>query len=106
MIRAMPTKTFDADDWSIEIMLHGGFKKEIPPDRMIATAMGDVRIIKPHEEIRGAVQSKGNRYGAMTLPYLIVVVDCKDELQGGRVGDAALEAMFGTIITDVDGQKR
>jgi hypothetical protein len=37
----------------------------------------------------------------MTLPYLIVVADCKEELQGGRIGNAALEAMFGTIVTDV-----
>jgi len=98
---ATPTKTFDSDDWSIEIMLHGGFKKDVPPERMIATAMGDMRIIKPHEEIREAIQFKGSRYGAMTLPYLVVVADCKDELLGGRIGDAALEAMFGTIVTDV-----
>jgi hypothetical protein len=98
---AMPTKTIDADGWSIEIMLHGGFDKDVPPEQMIATAMGDIRRIKPHEEIRDAVQFKGGRYGAMTLPYLIVVADCREELQGGRVGDAALEAMFGTIVTEV-----
>jgi hypothetical protein len=98
---AMLTKTFDAGDWSIEITLYGGFRKDVPPERMIATAMGDVRLIKPHEEIRQAVQFKGSRYGAMILPYLIVVADCKEELQGGRIGDAALEAMFGTIVTDV-----
>jgi hypothetical protein len=98
---AVPTKLFDSDDWSIEITLYGGFDKNIPAERVIATAMGDLRIIKPHEEIREAVQFKGSRYGAMTLPYLIVVADCKEELQGGRVGHAALEAMFGTIVTDV-----
>jgi hypothetical protein len=98
---ATPTKTFDADDWSIEIMLHGGFNKDVPPERMIATAMGDLRLIKPHEEIRDAVRFKGSLYGAMTLPYLVVVADCKEELQGGRIGDAALEAMFGTIVTNV-----
>jgi hypothetical protein len=98
---AMPTKTFDVDDWSIEITLYGGFDKDVPAERMIATAMGDGRIIKPHEEIRQATQFKGSRYGAMTLPYLIVVADCKGELRPGRIGDAALEAMFGTIVTDV-----
>jgi hypothetical protein len=98
---AMPTKTFDADDWSIEITLFGGYKKGVPSERMIATAMGDVRLIKPHQEIRQAVQFKGSRYGAMTLPYLIAVADCKGELRGGRIGDAALEAMCGTIVTDV-----
>jgi len=98
---AMPTQTFHADGWSIEIMLHGGFNKDAPPERTIATAMGDLRVIKPHEEIRDAVQFKGSRYGAMTLPYVIVVADCKEELQGGRIGDAALDAMFGTIVTAV-----
>jgi hypothetical protein len=52
----MPSKTFDMDDWSIEITLYGGFKKDVPPERTIATAMGDLRLIKPHEEIRQAVQ--------------------------------------------------
>jgi hypothetical protein len=98
---AMPTKTFDADDWSIEITLYGGFDMDIPAERMIATAMGDLRLIRPHEEIREAVQFKGNRYGVMTLPYLIVAADCKGELQGGHIGETALEAMFGTIVTDV-----
>ena len=42
---ATPAKTFDADGWSIEIMLHGGFRKDVPSERMIATAMGDVRLI-------------------------------------------------------------
>jgi hypothetical protein len=38
----------------------------------------------------------------MTLPYLIVVADCKDELAGGnRIADALLEAVFGTIVTKV-----
>ena len=91
---ATPSRTFDADDWTIEITLYGGFDKAIAAERMIATAMGDLRIIKPHEEIRQAVQFKGSRYGAMTLPYLIVVTDCKDELVGGRIGDAALDAMW------------
>jgi hypothetical protein len=98
---ATPMKTFYIDDWSVEITLYGGFDKDVPAERMIATAMGDLRIIKPHEEIRQAVQIKGNRYGTMTLPYLIAVADCKEELQGSRIGDAALEAMFGTIVTDV-----
>ena len=98
---ATPCNTFDADDWSIEITLYGGFAKESPAERMIATAMGDPRIIKPHEEIRQAVQVKGSRYGVIALPYLIVVADCKDELRGGRVGDAALQAMFGSIVVEV-----
>ncbi|MGO8954526.1 MAG: hypothetical protein ACLQF2_14535 [Rhodomicrobium sp.] len=97
---ATPRNIFDADDWSIEITLYGGFSKEKQAERMIATAMGDLRLLKPHEEIRQAVQLKGNRYGKMVLPYLIVVADCKDELQRGRSNArAALEAMFGTVVT-------
>jgi hypothetical protein len=61
---AMPTKTFDADGWSIEIMLHGGFNKDVPPERMIATAMGDVRSIKPYEESATPFSS---RVAAMAL---------------------------------------
>ena len=60
---AVSTKVFDMDDWSIEITLYGGFDKDGPVDRAIATAMGDLRIIKPHEEIRQAVEIKGRRYG-------------------------------------------
>jgi hypothetical protein len=37
---AMPSKTFDVDDWSIEVTLYGGFKKDAPPEQTIATAMG------------------------------------------------------------------
>ena len=32
---------------------------------------------------------------------MIVVADCKEELLGGRIGDAAFQAMFGTIVTDL-----
>ena len=95
---ATPAKTFEADDWSIEIMLYGGFNKEISAERMIATATGDARMIAPHQGIRQAAQLKGSRYGKMDLPYLIVIADCKDELRGGRIGDAALDAMFGSIV--------
>jgi hypothetical protein len=55
-------------------MLHGGFNKDVPPERMIATAMGDLRLIKPHEEIRDAVQFKGSRYGAMTAAVKTLTV--------------------------------
>ena len=41
----------------------------------------------------------------MKLPYPIAVADCKEELNGGRIGDAALEAMFGTIVTQASKDK-
>jgi hypothetical protein len=99
---AAPSKIFDADDWSIELTLYGGYRQDIVPDRVIATAMGDIRTLNPEIEIRQALELKGNRYGVMTVPYLIVVADCKDELAGGhRIAGALLEALFGTIITEV-----
>jgi hypothetical protein len=64
--------------------------------------MGDMRTLTPEIEIRQALELKGKRYGAMTIPYLIVVADCKDELAGGsRIAGALLEAVFGTVVTEV-----
>lgn len=95
-----PSKIFEYEGWSIELTLYGGFDKEKPAERAIASSMGNVRIIDPAQEIRQAVEGKGSRYGAMIQPYLIVVADCKDELGGGdNNGEAVVEAMFGTIIT-------
>jgi hypothetical protein len=97
---AMPEKTFDYEGWSIDLTLYGGFRKDVPAERAIASAMGNIREIDPALEIRQAVEGKGRRYGAMTDPYLIVVADCKQELAGGdRNGDALVEAMFGKIVT-------
>lgn len=97
---AMPSKIFDYEGWSIELTLYGGYKKDAPAERAIASSMGNIREIKPALEIRQAVEEKGGRYGAMTNPYLIVVADCKDELPGGKHnGEALVEAMFGDIIT-------
>jgi hypothetical protein len=97
-----PTKTFTYEGWSIELTLYGGFKKDVPAEHAIASAMGNVRMIDPALEIRQAVEGKGSRYGAMDHPYLIVVSDCKDELSGGRRnGEALADAMFGTIVTRV-----
>jgi hypothetical protein len=69
----MPTKIFDADDWSIELTLYGGYEQEIELDRVIATAMGDVRTLSPEIEIRQALELKGKRYGAMTTARFLPV---------------------------------
>ena len=46
--------------------------------------------------------TRGKRYGALDAPYVIVIADCKEELLGGdRNGTALLEAVFGTIETEV-----
>jgi hypothetical protein len=97
----MPSNTFESEGWSIDLMLYGNFKKDVPVEHAIASAMGNVRI-DPALEIRQAVEEKGSRYGAMTKPYLVAVADCKRELSGGdRIGEAVVEAMFGKMATQV-----
>ncbi|RWC37467.1 MAG: hypothetical protein EOS28_32575, partial [Mesorhizobium sp.] len=97
-----PTKVFEVDDWKIEIGLIGGFKTDVLVERSIGGAMGDVRIVSAETKIREALKKKGSRYGAFTAPYVIVVVDCSDELTGGeRNAESLLDAAFGTIVTEV-----
>lgn len=98
----VPTRVFEADDWKIEIGLMGGFKKDVQVERAIGGAMGDVRKIEPELEVRAALKKKGSRYGTFTAPYVIAVVDCKDELTGGdRNAEALIDAAFGTVVTEV-----
>ena len=51
----MSVETFDAERWLIELTLYGGYATDVTPERVIASAMGDIRRIKPHVEIRQAV---------------------------------------------------
>jgi hypothetical protein len=96
------TQVFTIDDWEIEIVLFGGFSKDVIPDRAIATAMGELREVAAAAEIREALSTKGSAYDPLDAPYLVVVADCKDELVGGRQnGEALLEAVLGTIYTEV-----
>jgi hypothetical protein len=98
----MPSEVFEADDWKIEISLVGGFKKDVPVERSIGGAMGDVRIVSAETEIRAALKKKGSRYGNFTAPYAVVVADCKDELTGGdRNAEFLIDAAFGTVVTEV-----
>jgi hypothetical protein len=95
-----PSKVFEIDDWKIEIILFGGFSAEVESQHAIATAMGDLRVVKAETEIRQALSTKGKRYGALNAPYLIVIADCKEELVGGKHNDDALiDAVFGTVVT-------
>ncbi|CCE08076.1 conserved hypothetical protein [Bradyrhizobium sp. STM 3843] len=98
----MPVKTFLAEDWQIELTLVGGFKKDVPVERSIGSAMGDVRQVRAAEEIRAALKKKGSRYGDFAHPYVVVVVDCKGELAGGESNaDNFIEAVHGTVHTEV-----
>jgi len=97
-----PSKTFTIDDWQIEAFLFSGFDKNVIPKRAIATVMGELRLISPAAEIREAAATKGSTYDPLDAPYLLVVADCKEELPGGRHnGEALLEAVLGTIYTEV-----
>jgi hypothetical protein len=97
-----PSKTFTIDDWQIDAFLFSGFDKDVIPKRAIAAAGGDMRQISPAAEIREAAVTKGSAYDPLDAPYLLVVADCKGELPGGRHnGEALLEAVLGTIYTEV-----
>ncbi|MGQ4274112.1 hypothetical protein [Terrihabitans sp. B22-R8] len=97
-----PTKVFEADDWKIEIGLIGGFKLDAPVEHAIGGAMGDVRVVSAETKIKEALKKKGSRYGKFVAPYVIVVVDCSDELTGGdRNAESLIDAVFGTIVTEV-----
>jgi hypothetical protein len=97
-----PNKTFTIDDWQIDAFLYSGFDKDVIPKREIATAIGDLRKISPAAEIREAAATKGSAYDPLDAPYLLVVADCKEELPGGKHnGEALLEAVLGTIYTEV-----
>jgi hypothetical protein len=99
---APPSKTFTIDDWQIDVFLFSGFDKDVIPKRAIAAAGGDMRKISPAAEIREAAVTKGTAYDPLDAPYLLVVTDCKEELPGGRHnGEALLEAVLGTIYTEV-----
>ena len=98
----VPTKVFEALDWKIEIGLMGGFKKDVQVERAIGGAMSDVRIVSAETEIREALKKKGSRYGTFKVSYVVVVVDCKDELTGSdRNAESLIDAAFGTVVTQV-----
>jgi hypothetical protein len=96
----MPVRIFSAGDWRIELTLLGGFDPASEDERAIRGALGQIRLLRPHLKIRQAVAGKGDKYGALNAPYLVVVADCKDELAGGEHNAGALlEAMFGSEVT-------
>jgi hypothetical protein len=98
---APPSRIIEIDDWQIEFFLFSGFATDGAPSRAIAGALGAGRIVKPEIEIRQALNIKGNRYGKLDAPYLIVVADVKEELTGGTNNSEALrDAVFGTIVGD------
>jgi hypothetical protein len=95
------SKIIEVDDWKIEVFLFGGFKTNDAQERAIAGALHLGRVVTPEVEIRQALNIKGDRYGTLDAPYIVVVADLKDELIGGEDNDdALLDAVFGTIVGD------
>ncbi len=96
-----PARIIEIDDWQIEFFLFSGFATDGPPKRAIAGALDTGRIVKPAIEIRQALDIKGDRYGKLDAPYLIVVADLKEELAGGQSNNDALrDSVFGTVVGD------
>jgi hypothetical protein len=96
------SKTFTIDVWQMDVFLFSGFDKDVIPKRAIAASGGDMRKISPAAEIREAAVTKGTGYDPLNAPYLLVVTDCMEELPGVRHnGEALLEAVLGTIYTEV-----
>jgi hypothetical protein len=95
------SRIIEIDDWQIEFFLFSGFATDGAPKRAIAGALDTGRIVKPEIEIRQALDIKGDRYGKLDAPYLIVVADLKEELAGGQNNNKALcDAVFGTVVGD------
>jgi hypothetical protein len=97
-----PHRTFTVDDWQLDVFLFLDSDKDVIAKRAIAASGGEMRKISPAAEIREAAVTKGTAYDPLNAPYLLVVTDCKEELPGGRHnGEALLEAVLGTIYTEV-----
>jgi hypothetical protein len=97
-----PSKIIEIDDWEIEVFLFGGFKTGGGQEHAIAGSLDLGRVVTPEVEIRQALNIKGDRYGTLDAPYIVVVADLKDELIGGEDNDDALrDAVFGTLVGDL-----
>jgi hypothetical protein len=95
-------RTFSFGDWEVELTLLTQLRREGQPDHAILFSMDNGRTISPAEEIRDALNEKGNKYGLFGSPFVVVVADCKGELAGGERDLGSLfEALFGTIVTQV-----
>jgi hypothetical protein len=98
-------RNFAAGDWDIQLELFVGGGEEVAVNSIGAVGSA-ARWIAPHEDLRGALARKAGRYGSLGAPYLIVVVDAKDQIAGvDHVRDAIMEAVAGdeVIAEDLDG---
>src|SRR5205807_2686591 len=66
-------------------------------ERKIGAAMTGAHWVSPHLDLRKALESKGQRYGIVDTPYLIVVADCKGSIGlGNDLSEALIDALFGS----------
>lgn len=92
-------QVFQKDGWSIELSLHRGFSAEVPTTGVIAASSGEVRWLSAAREIRGALETKASHYGALAAPYMVAVVDCRDEIVSSA-RDELTEALLGDEVVE------
>jgi hypothetical protein len=95
----MSEQVFHRDGWSIELSLFRGSDDEVPSTGVIAAWGGEVRWVSGAKEIRDALKTKATRYGALTAPYMVTVVDCKDEIASGPRRELT-EALLGDEVVE------
>ena len=76
------SRRFTAGEWVIELDLYAGGSGSGPGSKAIGVADMRGGLITPHKDVRDALDDKSDQYGALNVPYLIVVADAKDQLFG------------------------
>jgi hypothetical protein len=93
------SRIFTTGDWIIELDLYSGGSNPEPPTHSVGMAALRGGLITPHRDLRGALDNKAHKYGALNKPYLIAVADAKDQLFAKNSVHLALtEAVFGDEI--------
>jgi hypothetical protein len=65
------SKTFTAGEWVVELELYAGGSGSETTAGAIGVAGMRGGMIEPHKDLRGALETKAKRYGALDAPYLI-----------------------------------
>jgi hypothetical protein len=102
------SKTFTAGEWVIELDLYAGDDASEPASQAIGVAVMRGGMIKPHKDLRAALDGKSRKYGALDKPYLIAVADGKEQyFSEESVKSALTEAVLGDeIVQFQDGMAR
>jgi hypothetical protein len=96
------SRRFKSGDWEIELDLYAGGSNPEPTSNAIGAADMRGGVITPHQDLRGALDEKSDRYGKPSVPYLIVVADAKDQFFGKDSTKLAItDAVLGDEIVKV-----